>query len=203
MDADRVIPARTALINVDLQNGFVRGAPSGSAILRRVNRFAEACRRNGVLVIHTAHVLEPDGSNIGALAMVPKIKAGFLNRGAESAALHPDLRIETVDLVLEKPRFGAFYGTDLEKILRSRGIDTIVISGISTPVCCDTTAREANARDFRVFVLSDATAGTGKDKADAARWHRTALELLDGLFAHVVTSAELTALMTPAAEAPA
>ena len=53
------------------------------------------------------------------------------------------------DILLEKPRFGAFYGTDLELILRAHGIDTVIISGISTPVCCDTTAREAQARDFR------------------------------------------------------
>ena len=202
MDAG-IMPERTALINVDLQNGFVLGAPAGLAILSRVNRFAAVCRRNGILVVHTAHVLEPDGSNLGVLAMVPKIKAGFLNRGSESAALHPDLRVEAKDVVLEKPRFGAFHGTDLEKILRSRGIDTIVITGISTPVCCDTTAREANARDFRVFVVSDATASTGSDTTDADRWHRAALDVLDGLFATVVTTNELVAQITGTAEAQA
>ena len=58
---------------------------------------------------------------------------------------------------LEKPRFGAFHGTDLELILRSRGIDSVIISGIHTTVCVDTTAREADMRDFRVFFLSDGT----------------------------------------------
>ena len=86
------------------------------------------------------------------------MQGGFLRQGSESAALHPGLVVEPRDLLLDKPRFGAFHGTDLELILRARGIDTVIISGIATNVCCDTTAREANARDFRVLFLSDGTA---------------------------------------------
>ncbi len=91
-------------------------------------------------------------------------------------------------MLLHKPRFGAFHGTDLELILRCRGIDTIIITGISTPVCCDTTAREAHARDFRVFLLSDATATTGPD---ADKWQRYALEIIDGMFGQVVSAAQM------------
>jgi Isochorismatase family len=72
---------------------------------------------------------------------------------------------------------------DLELILRSRGVHTVVIAGISTPVCCDTTAREAHARDFRVLFLRDATASTGDD---ADRFQRATLDVLDELFADVV-----------------
>ncbi|MCA1595995.1 MAG: cysteine hydrolase [Chloroflexi bacterium] len=114
-----VVPNRTALINVDLQNCFVKSAPDGLTVLARIN------------------------------------------------------------------------GTDLELILRSRGIDTVIISGISTPVCCDTTAREANARDFRVLFLSNATASGGSDAAEAARFHNATLENLDGLFAQVLSTDEL------------
>jgi ureidoacrylate peracid hydrolase len=76
----------------------------------------------------------------------------------------------------------------LELILRSRGIDTIIISGISTPVCCDTTAREAHARDFRVFFLSDGTATTGDDN-DACQ--KATLEIIGDLFAQVLTVEEM------------
>ena len=62
------------------------------------------------------------------------------------------------DILLEKPRFGAFHGTDLDLILRNRGIDTVIITGICTNICCETTAREANMRDYKVFFISDATA---------------------------------------------
>jgi nicotinamidase-related amidase len=185
-----VVPERTALINVDLQNCFVDGAPEGSATVERINRLAVACREAGVLVIHTRHVLRSDGSNMGLLAEVPKIRDGLLSNGAESAALHERVAVDSRDVMLEKPRFGAFQGTDLELILRAHGIDTVIVSGISTPVCCDTTAREAHARDFRVLFLSDGTASTGPD---AARFQRATLEVLDGLFAQVITVEEVLA----------
>ncbi|SRR6266851_2335812 len=181
-----VVPKHTALINVDLQNGFVRGTPDGLAVLERINRLSAACRNAGILVINTRHVLRPDGSNMGVLRNIPKIKDGFLNEGAESAALHNRLVVDPRDLHLEKPRFGAFHATDLELILRARGIDTIIVSGISTNVCCDTTAREANARDFRVFFLSDGTATPA-----GANLQNATLEILDGLFAQVLTVDEM------------
>ena len=140
-------------------------------------------------MIHTRHVLRPDGSNMGVLGeLIPKIREGLLNKGAESAALHEAVVVDPRDVLLEKPRFGAFHGTDLELILRSHGIDTIIISGISTPVCCDTTAREANARDFRVLFLSDGTATTG---TEAEQFQRATLEIVDGLFGRVVTVDEV------------
>jgi ureidoacrylate peracid hydrolase len=198
-----VVPERTALVNVDLQNYFVENAPDGLLILDRVNRLARECRKAGVQVIHTSHVLRPDGSNIGVLGeLVPPVKEeGFLNQGTRTAALHDDLVVEPGDIRLEKPRFGAFHGTDLELILRSRGIDTIVISGISTPVCCDTTAREANARDFRVLFLSDATATNAGDSEEAAKYQRATLDVIDGLFGQVLTMDELLQKLSEAKKA--
>jgi ureidoacrylate peracid hydrolase len=198
-----VVPERTALINVDLQNGFVDGAAEGRAIVDRVNRLAAVCREAGVLVIHTRHVLRPDGSNIGLLAQVPKIRDGFLNDGAESAALHPGVVVDSRDVILEKPRFGAFYGTDLELILRTRGIDTVIVAEVSTQVCCDTTAREAHARDFRVLFLSDGTATSGTSAADADRFRKSTVEVLDGLFAQVITVEEVVRRIDQAASASA
>lgn len=178
-----VVPGRTALINVDLQNCFVEGTAEGLAIVEQVNQLATVCRAAGILVIHTSHVLRPDGSNVGVLRELPKVRDGLLYKGAPSAALHPQLLVDTGDLLLEKPRFGAFYGTDLELILRARGIDTLIISGISTNVCCDTTAREAHARDFRVLFLSDGTA----TPAGAVSQQAT-LDILEDLFAQVLTT---------------
>jgi nicotinamidase-related amidase len=188
-----VIPERTALVNVDLQNFFVERTPEGHTVLGRVNRLAAECRTAGILVIHTSHVLRPDGSNMGVLGELRSDlkEHGFLNEGTRTAALHEELEIAPGDILLEKPRFGAFHGTDLELILRQRGIDTIIISGISTPVCCDTTAREANARDFRVLFLSDATASTGAGPEEAAKYQQATLEIIDGLFGQVLTLDEV------------
>jgi nicotinamidase-related amidase len=203
-----VVPDRTALVNVDLQNFFVENAPEGMTIVERVNRLAAECRQAGILVIHTSHVLRPDGSNIGVLGeVIPATREqGFLNEGNLTAALHEELAVEPGDILLEKPRFGAFHGTDLELILRQRGIDTIIISGIDAAVCCDTTAREANARDFRVLFLRDGTASTGADVEEATRFQQAALEIVGAVFGQVLTIEEVlqkiaqaTAARVPAA----
>lgn len=157
-----VTPSRAALLNIDMQNCFVEAAQDGRAALDRINRFAAVCREAGILVIHTAHVLNADGSDMGLLGdLVPMIKGGSLSRDSRSAALHPDLVVDSGDVLLEKPRFGAFHRTNLEEILQTRGIDTLFITGISSDVCCDMSAREAQARDIKVLFLSDSTAVAG------------------------------------------
>jgi nicotinamidase-related amidase len=191
-----VVPQRTALVNVDMQNCFVHGsplsAPGGLNVLDRINRVAAACRAAGILVIHASHVLRPDGSNTGVLGEIaPIVRRGIIMRGSESAALHQGLVVDPRDILLEKPRFGAFYSTDLELILRSRGIDSVIITGISTNVCCETTAREATVRDFRVFFLSDGTANSDIGEVSAAELMRATCATLGRMFAQVLTVEEM------------
>ena len=157
-----VDPRKLALVNVDLQNVFVEGTPisppDGAEVVARVNKLAAACRKAGALVIHTAHVIRPDGSNVGVMGkLIPPVAGGMIAKGSFTAALHKDLKIEPTDIVLEKPRYGAFHGTDLEITLRARGIDSLIVTGIATNVCVETTVREAAMRDFRVFLPSDGT----------------------------------------------
>ena len=187
-----LVPERTALINVDMQNCFVHDSPiaaeDGLVILERVNRLSTECRRAGCTVIHTAHVLREDGSNGGILAKtIEAVRLGMINRGSRSAQLHSGLDIQPEDILLEKPRFGAFHGTDLELILRSRGVDTLIISGIATNVCCETTAREAAVRDFKVIFLSDGTGTSAMNGATAEELHRATCATLGYLFAQIVT----------------
>jgi len=191
-----LVPERTALVNVDMQNCFVHGspfsAPDGLAVQDRINRVAAACRAAGIVVVHTSHVLRPDGSNIGVLGEIaPIVKKGIINKGSESAALHQGLLIDPRDILLEKPRFGAFHGTDLELILRSRGIDTIIVTGIAANVCCETTAREAVVRDFRVFFLSDGIATFDMGDVSAAELKRATCATLGFLFAQLLTVDEM------------
>jgi ureidoacrylate peracid hydrolase len=191
-----VVPERAALVNVDMQNCFVHGspfsAPDGLVVQDRINRVAAACRAAGIVVIHTSHVLRPDDSNIGVLGEVaPIVKEGIIKKGSESAALHKGLVVDPRDILLEKPRFGAFHGTDLELILRSRGIDTIIVTGIATNVCCETTAREATVRDFRVFFLSDGTTTFDIGDVSAAELKRATCATLGFIFAQVLTVDEM------------
>jgi len=187
---------RTVLVNVDMQNAFVEGyeisAPDGLIVQERINRISAACRKAGIPVIHTRHVLRPDGSNVGLLGeFYPPLKHGLLAFGSESAELHPGLVVEPSDIILDKPRFGSFHGTDLELILRGRGYDTIIVTGIATNVCCETTAREANVREFRVFFLSDATATRGIGDLTHADIQRATCATLGFLFAEVLTTDEM------------
>jgi nicotinamidase-related amidase len=93
-----VVPRKLALLNVDLQNVFVEGspiaAPDGLAVVDRVNRLSAACRRVGVLVVHTARVTRPDGSNVGVMGeLIPPVREGVISRGSQSSALHPRLEV--------------------------------------------------------------------------------------------------------------
>ena len=102
-----VAPQRTALVNVDMQNCFVEGspiaAPDGLVVLERINSVAAACRRAGILVIHTSNVLRADGSNLGILAEFdPIVKTGILNKGSPAAALHNRLIVDAQDILLDK-----------------------------------------------------------------------------------------------------
>lgn len=171
-----VNPARMALINVDMQNVFVEETPDGLVVLNRINHLAEVCREAGIPVVHVRHVLLPDASNAGVFGeLVPEAKEGARNPDSEGAAWHKDLIIAPEDIRLEKPRFGAFHATDLELLLRSHGIDTVMITGIRTNICCDTTAREAMQREFRVFFLSDATATCDGEDISAAELQKATL----------------------------
>lgn len=193
-------PGRTALVIVDMQNCFVAdspvAAPLGRAVAVRLNELAVASRDAGIMVIWTRHVVRPDGSNAGLLgAFVPPVTHGLIDDGAPAAALHPDVDVRPEDIVVGKPRFGSFHGTDLEVILRSRGIDTLIIGGINTNVCVETTAREATMREFRVLFLSDGTANFdlpdgGLGPVTAAELQRAACAVMAFGFAEVLTVAQ-------------
>jgi ureidoacrylate peracid hydrolase len=195
-------PSKTALLVVDMQNCFVENspfaAPKGPETLDRLNDLGEACRARGIQVIHTVHVVRPDHSNVGVLGeIMPPVAAGVIDDGNESAELHPRLEVAEEDIVLKKPRFGAFHGTDLEPILRSKGIETLIIGGIATNVCAETTAREANARDFRVLFLSDGTATFGLPDAGLGvsseeEVQRVTCNIIGFAFGEVLTVADAT-----------
>lgn len=204
-------PGRAALVIVDMQNCFVAdspiAAPLGAQVAQRLNRLAAACRQAGIAVIWTRHVVRPDGSNTGLLGeMIPPVAGGIINEDAPTAALHSLMDVRPGDVIVGKPRFGSFHGTDLELILRSRGIDTIILGGINTNVCVDTTAREAAVREFRVLFLRDGTANFdlpdgGLGPASAEELQRTACAIMAFGFAEVVSVDEAFSRIPVAASA--
>ncbi len=193
-----VIPSRMALVNIDMQNAFVEGtplaAPNGPRIIEPINRLAEACRKAGVMVIHTLHVTRADGSNEGTMGeLCEPVRAGWIREGSESAKLHPGIEVEKGDILLYKPRYGAFSGTDLDHILRANGRDTIIVTGICTNVCCETTAREAGMRDYHVFFMNDATETFPIGNVSVDEIKRVTHATLGLLFANVISLNEMIA----------
>ena len=151
-----------ALVNVDMQVAFVEGtplsAPRGRDLVDVLNPLIKACRQAGLMVIHTRHVTRQDGSNLGSMGdLIDAVRDGYIMEGSSTVELHPDVDVQSTDIVLDKPRHGSFTGTDLDNILRGNGIDSIIIAGICTNISCETTAREAGMRDYRVFFMDDGT----------------------------------------------
>jgi ureidoacrylate peracid hydrolase len=187
-----LIPRRTALINVDMQRCFVQdgplASPDGRALTERVNRLIAVCRDAGILVVHTRMLMRADGSNLGVMEeVVPPFIVGLYTDGAKTANLDSALAVDASDVIVDKPRYGGFHGTDLEMILRTRGVDTVIISGIATNICCETTAREAAQRDFHVIFLSDGTATMDMNGVSADDLQRATCASLGMVFAQIAT----------------
>ena len=200
-------PTRTAVINVDMQRCFVEGTPlappAGIELAGRINRLTAACREANVLVVHTRCRLEADGSNLGIVPeLVPPFIYALYTAGAGTGEMHDAVTVADGDVIVDKPRYGAFTGTDLESMLRSRGIDTVVISGIATNICCETTAREASQLDFRVIFLSDGTATQAMNGVSAEDLQRATCASLGQVFAEIATIDDLLAKIAAGSAAP-
>ena len=186
---------RTALLVIDMQNGFCH--PDGSfaglgldvsmcnAAIAGCRRLVEAAHAAGVPVIYTRYVYRADYKDGGVLVqeIMPALgSSGSLAAGSWDAELVDELPAGTDDFVIDKNRYSAFYGTGLEPVLTSLGVRNLVMAGVTTNMCVETSARDASQRDYRVFVVSDATG-----ELDAAR-HEMALATLGFGFGAVVAA---------------
>ena len=192
-----IIREKTAMIVVDMQNDFVKeGAPieipRARDMVPRLNRLLDACREQRIPVIYIHHVIRGGDIDAGRLAdhheAIRNNKA--LIEGTENVEIYDGLKPHPGDLLVAKPRYSAFYGTDLEAILRSKRIDTLIISGTVTDVCCESTTRDAFSRDYRVIFLSDGNAAgdwpdLGFGPVSAEEVQRVSLTVLAMCFAQV------------------
>jgi len=172
-------PKRTALLAIDIQNFFHRIV---RPVLGNIQNVIQVCRQENIPIIFTQHGHTDPPSDSGALGAW---WGQVILHGTKDWEFLPEIKMEPKDTVLPKKRYSAFYETDLEKILRSKGIQDLIISGVMTNLCCETTARDAFMRDYRVFFLIDGTA-TGRDDH-----HLATLKNLGFGFAHLMTCDEV------------
>src|SRR3954453_1066032 len=192
-----LVPAKTALLNVDMQRCFVEdtplASPDGPALVEKINALIRTCRETGALIVHPRGWMARDGSNQGVMAeLVPPFLVDLYTEGTPAAELHDALDVAADDLIVNKTRYGAFHGTDLAQQLRQRGIDTVIVSGIATNICCETTAREASQHDFRVVFLSDGTATKDMNGVSAQDLQRATVASIGMVFAQIATVADVT-----------
>lgn len=175
-------PARTALVVVDLQNGFMMDGvghavcPTAREIVPNVNRLAAAVRATGgkVFWIRNTHYDECFTSwSILHDYTVPDKRAHRIRSMSEDTLgneLWADLDVKPEDDIVRKTRFSAFIqgSSDLELRLRRQGIDTLLITGTVTNVCCETTARDAMMLNFKTIMITDGNAAANDEEHNAA-----------------------------------
>ncbi len=205
----------TALVIIDMQRDFLEPGGFGDALGNDVSllraaieplaKVLAAAREAGIVVVHTREGHRPDLSD---LAPAKHRRGNFptkigdsgpmgriLVRGEDGHDIIPELAPIPGEPVIDKPGKGAFFATDLEAILRSRGIAHLIVCGVTTEVCVHTTVREANDRGFDCLVLSDCTGSY------FPHFHEAALAMIKaqgGIFGWVAPSTALLEALSTA-----
>lgn len=202
---ERFEPARTAMLVIDMQDCFcapggVIEVPAARAIVPNINRLAVAMRKAGATVVWVTMSFPDDARESWSAFLRNFLSPGLRDRAMEAIGpggtqlgLWRELEPAPVDWRVGKNRYSAFIegASDLEARLRAAGLDTLVITGTLTQVCCESTARDAMMRNFDVAMVSDANAAP----TDAD--HAASLNALYQNFADVFTTDEVIARLAP------
>jgi ureidoacrylate peracid hydrolase len=224
-----VEPSRTAIIVVDMQNDF--GAEGGmfdragipisgiQAVVAPTARVLDSARRAGIQIVYLKMQFEPDLSNaggpdapnfvlhrrlgVGDSVQAPDGSVGKILIGDTwNTAILPQLAPKDGDVVLPKHRFSGFFETNLDSILKERGITTLVFTGCTTSVCVESTLRDAFFHDYRCVLLEDCTAEPiGGNLARSN--HEASVLVIETLFGWVSESAAFAAALKESEVTPA
>lgn len=200
---DSIDVSKTALLAVDMQRAWTDPEgpwyfPQARTVIDPINRLAAAVRSRG-LVVWVEHVTGPPGTPDYWATYLDNFVSDSQRQGALAAIqagspfrdLEPALDVQEADLRIEKRRYSAFIRTssNLEWVLRERGIDTVIVTGVQTNMCVESTARDAMMLDFKVFMPHDAAAARTDDD------HLAGLRTIGQVFADIRPVNDLLALV--------
>ncbi|ROL60139.1 cysteine hydrolase [Bacteroidetes/Chlorobi group bacterium MS-B_bin-24] len=158
-------PSKSALLVIDMQKFFLDPeSPTftcgGLAIIDNLKSLIDAYRRKGLPVIFTCHVHDPKGIDSGIMKWWWE---GMCIENSPESKVIDEIAPREEEKIIYKHRYSAFYNTDLETYLRGLKVEDLVVTGIMTNMCCESTARDAYYRDYRVFFLADATGSINEE----------------------------------------
>lgn len=188
-------PARSAVVIVDVQRYFIETPPFSSMreILQPLARFLPVARRAGMTVVHVRTEFDPSMENAGRPGsrtrdMMDSLGTALVH-GSRMAEIAPELTPDASDIVVTKTRFSGFWGSNLNEVLRTRQVDSLIFAGGTTTVCVESTLRDAVFLEYNTLVLSDCTQDMTPDL------YESALRRIEMFFGWVCDSTELTAAL--------
>ena len=193
------VAEKTALVVVDMQNyfmkpGFLAACPMAIEIVPVINKMAHDLRGKGGIVVWIQTTAAPKATKDWGIYRELYTTENWERRNTELAEDHEGyqiwskLKVSDDDLRVKKTRFSAFISgsSDIDEQLRASNIDTLLISGVATGVCCEATARDAMMLNYRTTMVSDGLASMTVEA------HENALKALYGMFTDVQTQAEIS-----------
>jgi nicotinamidase-related amidase len=182
-------PAKTVLLTMDIQKGVLTFIPGAERILPNAIRAVEAARKNQFLVLHVGIGFEQGYPEVGprATTFLTVKERGLFVKGSESAEIHPSL-VKAGETIIYKQRYSAFSENSLNMILRAKGIENLVLLGISTSGIVLSTLRQAFDLDYQCVVVKDACLDRDEEV------HRVLTEKVFTAQATVVTAEEFEKL---------
>lgn len=203
----KVSPRHAALVIIDMQNDFIASdgliakegldVSEAQKLAARLPTLIATARQAGVFVVFVRNVYSTERnlylSDAWLEQAARKRRGGYTTLpvcapGSTGGDFYGEVRPQPGDPVVTKHRFAAFYNTDLDTILRANGIRTVVLTGVVTNVCVETTAREAFIRDYYVVLVDDGTAAYRRED------HEMTLKNIDRFFGQVTSIADLCAI---------